>query len=354
MRRISKETQIGGVVIGGGKPVAVQSMTNSDSNDREATLRQLKRLERAGCDIARFTVNTREAVKNIAYFKERVKIPLVADIHFDYKLAIEAAEAGIDKIRLNPGNIGGESRVRAVCDICNRKNIPIRIGVNSGSLDKEILAVYGAPTPEAIAESAVRACGMLERFDFNNIVVSVKSSDVGTMIQSNRLIAEQLPYPLHLGVTEAGLGQTAVVKSAVGIGALLTDGIGDTVRVSLTDDIVKEIEAANQILYSLGQKPHIELIACPTCGRTKIDLIPIAKRLEKEFKKIKPSKTVKVALMGCIVNGPGEAAEADVGVAGGGGEALLFYKGAPQRKIPESEIITVLIKEVKDLCNTGA
>ncbi|MDD4124832.1 MAG: flavodoxin-dependent (E)-4-hydroxy-3-methylbut-2-enyl-diphosphate synthase [Eubacteriales bacterium] len=349
MRRLSKEIKIGSIIIGNGNPVAVQSMTNSDTADRAATLGQLKRLEKAGCDIARFTVNSTEAVRNIPYFKQRVTLPLVADIHFDYKLALESAEAGIDKIRINPGNIGDASRVKAVCDICARKNIPIRIGVNSGSLEKEILAKYGFPTPEAIAESAKCACEQLEKFDFDNIVVSVKSSDVRTMIQANRLIAQKCVYPLHLGVTEAGRGNAAIVKSSVGIGALLAEGIGDTIRVSLTDNIIREIEAAKQLLYSLDLKPHIELISCPTCGRTKINLIPLAKRLEKELKKIQVTKTIKVALMGCIVNGPGEASHADIGVAGGNGEALLFYKGVVRKKIPEEEIIKTLVEEIKKL-----
>lgn len=345
----TKEIQIGNIAIGGNNPVAVQSMTNSDTADRAATLRQLKKLEKAGCDIARIAVNTADGVKNIPYFKERINIPLVADIHFDYKLAIAAARAGIDKIRINPGNIGDDEKIKLVCDECNRRNIPIRIGVNSGSLEKEILSKYGSPTPEAIAESALMAVKKLEQFDFYNIVVSVKSSDVKTVIKTNRIIAEKCSYPLHLGVTEAGVGIDAVIKSSVGIGALLADGIGDTIRISLTDDISKEIEAANRLLYSLDLKPHIDIISCPTCGRTKINLIPLAKQLKKQLEGIKPKRTIKVALMGCVVNGPGEAAEADIGIAGGKGEGLLFFKGEVKRKVPEDKIVQTLVDEVKQM-----
>lgn len=347
--RESKVIKIGSVSIGGGNPVAVQSMTNSDTADRKATLAQIKKLEKAGCEIVRFTVNTLDAAKNIAYFKEHVSVPLVADIHFDYRLALEAAEAGIDKIRINPGNIGDTDRVKKVCDACNRHNIPIRIGVNSGSLEKDILAEYGSVTPEAIAKSAFNACRQLEKYDFDNIVISVKSSDVRNMIAANRLIAQQCTYPLHLGVTEAGRGNQALIKSSVGIGALLADGIGDTIRVSLTENVVKEVEAAYGLLYSLDLRPHIEIVSCPTCGRTKIDLIPLAKQLEKELKGIKVTKTIKVALMGCVVNGPGEAREADVGIAGGLGEGTLFFKGVPDRKVPENEIVKTLADEVRKM-----
>lgn len=348
-RHLTKEIKIGDIKIGGSNPVAIQSMTNSDTGDRVSTLRQLKRLEKAGCDIARIAVNSMEAVKNIPYFKERINIPLVADIHFDYRLALEAVEAGIDKIRINPGNIGSDDKIKAVCDACNRKNIPIRIGVNSGSVEKEIITKYGFPSPEAIAESALTAVKKLEGFGFSHIVISVKSSDVITMIQSNRIISRNCDYPIHLGVTEAGQGQKAVIKSAVGIGSLLADGIGDTIRISLTDDISKEVKAANELLYSLDMKPHIDIISCPTCGRTKINLIPLAKELDKALRDIKPKKTVKVALMGCIVNGPGEASNADVGIAGGKGEGLLFFKGKVQRKVREDEIIPTLVAEVKKL-----
>ncbi len=348
MRR-SKTVKIGNIKIGGGNPVAVQSMTNTDTADRVSTMRQIRRLEKAGCEIVRFTVNTYEAAKNIAYFKEHTSVPLVADIHFDYKLALESAAAGIDKIRINPGNIGSPDRVKKVCDACRMRNIPIRIGVNGGSLEKELLSKYGSATPEAIAESASRACAALERFDFDDIVISVKSSNVITMIEANRLIAGQCAYPLHLGVTEAGGFQRAVVKSSVGIGSLLADGIGDTIRVSLTDDVVKEVEAGYDLLYALDLRPHIELVSCPTCGRTKFDLIPMYRKLYMELAKIKTNKTVKVAFMGCVVNGPGEAADADIGIAGGKNEGTLFFKGVPVRTVKQEEMIEVLLEEVRKM-----
>ncbi|MBO4501720.1 MAG: flavodoxin-dependent (E)-4-hydroxy-3-methylbut-2-enyl-diphosphate synthase [Clostridia bacterium] len=347
--RISKVVKIGNIQIGGGNPVAVQSMTNTDTADREKTLRQIKRLEKAGCEIVRFTVNTLDAAKNIAYFKERTSVPLVADIHFDYKLALESAAAGIDKIRINPGNIGSADRIKKVCDSCRLRGIPIRVGVNGGSLEKELLAKYGGATPQAIADSAAKACRALERFDFEDIVVSVKSSDVRTMIAANRLIAAQCDYPLHLGVTEAGGGEQAVVKSSAGIGALLAEGIGDTLRVSLTDDVVKEVKAGYELLYALDLRPHIELVSCPTCGRTKFDLIHVYRKLYIELAKIKTNKTIKVALMGCPVNGPGEAASADIGIAGGKGEGTLFFKGVPVRTVPQDKMIEVLLEEVRKM-----
>lgn len=345
----TRKIKIGSLEIGGGNQIAVQSMTNTDTACREETLEQLLKLQEAGCDIARFSVNTPAAAANIPYFKARVNMPLVADIHFDYQLAVAAADAGADKIRINPGNIGDEKKIKAVCEACVRNGIPIRVGVNSGSVPREILHKYGGPTPQAIAESAVKACGTLENQGFYGIVVSAKSTNVAAMIHANRLLAQRLDYPLHIGVTEAGLGDGALVKSAIGIGALLADGIGDTLRVSITGDVVSEIEAAHQILHALGLKPHVELIACPTCGRTKINLITLAKELEEKFKTLRPEKTVKVALMGCAVNGPGEAAEADVGVAGGVGEALLYIKGVPVKKIPEDAIVPALYEEVKKM-----
>ncbi len=349
MRRISNRVNVGGVIIGGGEDVTVQSMTRTKTSDKEATLAQLIRLRDAGCDIARFTVNDFEAVKSIAYFKERVEMPLVADIHFDYRLALESVRAGIDKIRINPGNIGGDDKVRAVCDACAKKGIPIRVGVNAGSLEKEILRKYSSPTPEAVAESARLSCERLESFGFSDIVVSVKASGVREMMSANRIIAKTLPYPIHLGVTEAGAGQAALVKSAVGIGALLADGIGDTVRVSLTGDVVKEVEAALDILNSLGLRPHIEFISCPTCGRTQIDLEEQVRKLKEKLCGLKVKSTIKVAVMGCAVNGPGEAVEADVGVAGGKGEAILFVKGKIIGKIPEEKIADVLYEEIRKL-----
>jgi (E)-4-hydroxy-3-methylbut-2-enyl-diphosphate synthase len=324
-------------------------MTNTPTSDREATLVQIKRLEEAGCEIVRFTVNSMEAVKNIPFFRENTSIPLVADIHFDYRLALEAAEAGISKIRINPGNIGSDDKIKMVADTCRQKNIPIRIGINSGSLEKELLAKYGSPTAEALCESALLAAQKLEKFDYNNIVLSVKSSDVITMIETNRLLAEKCEYPLHLGVTETGTVRFGIIKSAAGIGSLLATGIGDTIRVSLTDDPVNEVKAANDILRALKLKKGINLIACPTCGRTGIDLIPIANRLQDEIDKLEATRQINVALMGCVVNGPGEAREADIGVAGGKGEAVVFKKGEILRKIQEDEIVETLLDEIKKL-----
>ncbi len=348
-RRNSKKIKVGSIYIGGDSPVSVQSMTNTDTEDREATLNQIKSLENAGCDIVRFTVNTQKAAKNIEYFKNNTSVPLVADIHFDYKLALYACDAGIDKIRINPGNIGSADRIKAVCDRCNMKNVPIRVGVNSGSLEKELLSKYGAPTAEALAESAYNAVKTLERFDFENTVISIKSSDVKTMINANRSFANLSDRPLHLGVTESGHGMAAYLKSGAGIGALLADGIGDTIRVSLTDSVEKEVEAGKSLLNSLGYAGGIEIVSCPTCGRTKIDLLPLARQLTDIIKDYKTDKKIKVALMGCVVNGPGEAREADVGIAGGVGEALLFKKGEPICKIDEKNIIHTLSEEIKKL-----
>ena len=348
----TRTVRIGSIAIGGTNKVAIQSMTNSDTADFEATLRQLKELESVGCDIARFTVPDMEAVRNVAKFKEKINMPLVADIHFNYKLAIECAEAGIDKIRINPGNIGSDDRIKAVCDICRRKNIPIRIGVNGGSLEKCILEKYSHPTPEALYESALLNVRKLEQFDFTDIVISVKSSDVVTMIKANRLLAHNTDYPLHIGVTEAGTSYGGIIKSSAGIGALLCDGIGDTVRVSLTADIKEEIRAAKELLMALGiEKNGIELVSCPTCGRCKINLIEIADNFGKILaeKNFKPNRRIKVAIMGCAVNGPGEAREADVGIAGGAGDAILFKKGEIVGKIQPEDIISVLLEEVENL-----
>ncbi|HBR31517.1 MAG TPA: 4-hydroxy-3-methylbut-2-en-1-yl diphosphate synthase [Clostridiales bacterium] len=348
-RRKSRVVKIGGIEIGGENRISVQSMTNTPTSDRDATLKQIKRLEKAGCDIVRFTVNSMDAVRNIAYFRENTNIPLVADIHFDYRLAIESAAAGISKIRINPGNIGSDDRMKSVALECARRGIPIRIGINSGSLEEEVLKKYGSPTPQALFESAILSAKKLERFDFYDIVLSVKSSDVSAMIQANRLIANNSDYPLHLGVTETGTAAHGIVKSSIGIGSLLADGIGDTIRVSLTDDPVTEVRAANDILQALKLKNGINLISCPTCGRTQIELITIANRLQDEIDKISCDKQLNVALMGCVVNGPGEAREADVGVAGGRGEAVLFRKGEIIRKIAEDEIVKVLVNEIKEL-----
>lgn len=349
-RRISKKIKVGNIYIGGDSKISVQSMTNTDSADFDATYAQIKRLEACGCDIVRMTVPDMAAVKTISRLKDSdINIPIVADIHFDYKMAIEAAYAGADKIRINPGNIGGEDRVKAVVEACNTKNIPIRIGVNSGSLEKKILEKYGRPSGEALAESALYHASLLEKNDFTNIILAVKSSRVADMVRANRLLAERTEYPLHLGVTEAGTVHKGVIKSAAGIGSLLLDGIGDTIRVSLTADPTEEIREGKAILSSLGiaEDNGINIISCPTCGRTKIDLIGIANEFEKRTADLKVSKKIDVAIMGCVVNGPGEAKECDIGIAGGIGEAVLFKKGQIVRKIDENRIIDELIEEIK-------
>lgn len=355
IRRRTRAVSVGGVLIGGEHPIAIQSMTNTDTHDREATLRQILSLQSVGCHIVRITVPDTEAANTIPYLKEKgVSIPVVADIHFDYRVALRCAELGVDKIRINPGNIGDDERVRAVCRICNEKNIPIRIGVNSGSLEREILARYGAPTPEALCESALYHAGLLERFDFHNTVISIKASNPYNMIAANRMLSERCDYPLHLGVTEAGSREMGSLKSAVGIGSLLCDGIGDTVRVSLTDDPVEEISAAKKILRAVGVEGQsgMDIVSCPTCGRTKIDLIPIVAEFEKRVAlEGLDSLPLKVAIMGCVVNGPGEAREADVGVAGGKGEAVLIRRGEVVRKIPEGDIVSELISEIKSIKN---
>ncbi len=347
-RRASKKIRIKDTYIGGDSPILVQSMLNVPSNDIEGSVAQAKELAAAGCQIIRFAIPNEEALALIKPIKNAVDVPLVADIHFDYRLALGAAERGIDKIRINPGNIGDDSRVKAVADICRQKGIPIRIGVNSGSLEKHILEKHGAPTPQAMVESALYHASLLERFDFDNIVISIKSSDVNTMIAAYELAAEQCDYPLHLGVTEAGTERMGVIKSAIGIGSLLNRGIGDTIRVSLSDTPVKEVFAAFDILKALGLKKDAPyLISCPTCGRTRIDLIGLAKQVEERLQGC--TKPIKVAVMGCIVNGPGEAREADIGVAGGDGCGLIFKKGQILRKVPESELLDELMKEIDKL-----
>ena len=353
-RKITKAVSIKDLTIGGGSPIVIQSMTNTDTNDFDSTKAQILKLQDAGCQMVRITLPTIESVKTVYKLKSDtdVKIPIVADIHFDYKIALAAAEAGIDKIRINPGNIGDDDRVKAVADICQSKNIPIRIGVNSGSVEKQILAKYGAPTPEALCESAMYHASLLERFDFDDIVISVKASSPLSTIFSYRHLSEICNYPLHLGVTEAGGESSGAIKSAVGIGTLLAEGIGDTIRVSLTADPVKEIYAAKSILSSLGlDSCHgLEIVSCPTCGRTKIDLISMLENFEKavDAQGLR-SVNAKVALMGCIVNGPGEAKEADFGIAGGIGEAVFFKNGQIIEKIPEDKIIDKLICELKNL-----
>ena len=341
---MTKQVKIGNKIIGGGNKILVQSMLNVISTDIEGNVAQAERLERAGCDIIRVSVPDLKAVKLVEAIKNKVNIPLVADIHFDYKIAVECAAAGVDKIRINPGNIGDSSRVKAVADACRLKNIPIRIGVNSGSLDKEILSKFGGVTPEALCESAVLQAKQLEMFDFDDIVISIKSSDVIKTIKSYRTISQMSDYPLHLGVTEAGSERMGLIKSSVGIGSLLCDGIGDTIRVSLTDIPEKEVEAGHDILRSIGLERGVQIVSCPTCGRTKIDLINIANEVECALKGV--DKDIKVAVMGCVVNGPGEAGDADIGIAGGDKCAVLFKKGEIVKKISEEDIVSTLLEEI--------
>lgn len=353
IRRKTRAITVGNIKVGGDAPISLQSMTNTDSEDFEATYAQMKSLEEAGCDIVRMTVPSGAAAETIYRLKSSdIKMPIVADIHFDYRLAIAAAEAGADKIRINPGNIGESEKVKAVTDKCREKHIPIRIGVNSGSLEKHILEKYGAPTAEALAESAMGHIRILEHFDFYDIAVSIKSSDVLTMVEANRILAQMCDYPLHLGVTEAGRGEAGCIKSAAGIGALLTAGIGDTIRVSLTDKPENEIYAARNILQALSlyEGGYINIISCPTCGRTKIDLISLCEKLEKRLRSIRPPRKITLAVMGCVVNGPGEAREADIGIAGGSGEAVLFRRGEIIRKIKEENILGELEAEIAKLC----
>ena len=347
-RRKSRKVKIGNLYIGGGEHIAVQSMLNVPAHDVEGNVRQALALEKAGCEIIRVSVPDKEAVKNVEALKAAVKAPIVADIHFDYKLALDSLAAGVDKIRLNPGNIGSDDRVKAVADECLRKGVPIRIGVNSGSLEKEILAKYGSPTPEAMCESAMYHVRLLEKFDFDNIVISIKSSDVQKMYEAYELLAEKCDYPLHLGVTEAGTQRMGLIKSAIGIGGLLLRGIGDTIRVSLTADPVNEVYAGFDILKAAGLLTGTPtLVSCPTCGRTKIDLISIASQVEELLRSVK--KDIKVAVMGCAVNGPGEAREADIGIAGGDGCGLIFKKGEIIRKVPEEDIVTELLSEIEKM-----
>lgn len=347
-RRITRTVKAGNVEIGSGSKITVQSMLNVLAHDIEGNVAQAVELEKAGCEIVRLTVPDIEAVKTLYAVKNAVKIPVVADIHFDYKCALESVAAGVDKIRINPGNIGSDDRIKAVADACRQKNIPIRIGVNSGSLEKDLLKKYGHVTPEALCESALRHASLLEKFDFNDIVISIKSSDVPTMVAAYRLVAEQCDYPLHLGVTEAGTRHMGMLKSAAGIGALLLDGIGDTIRVSLTADPVSEVAAGFDILKAVGIKKDCpQIVSCPTCGRTKIDLISLAEKVERELANI--HKPIKVAVMGCAVNGPGEAKEADIGVAGGDGYGLIFKHGEILKKVPENKIVEELLKEIDNL-----
>lgn len=345
---MTRQIMIGSVPVGGGAPVTIQSMCNTKTDDVPATVDQILRLEEAGCEIIRVAVPDMAAARAIGAIKSRIHIPLVADIHFDYKLALECAAQGIDKIRINPGNIGGEDRVKAVADACRERKIPIRIGVNGGSLEKELLKKYGGATPEALAESALGHAALLEKFDFTDICISVKCSSVPVTMGAYRLLREKCTYPLHLGVTEAGTPSMGVIKSAMGIGGLLCLGVGDTLRVTLTADPVEEIHAARKILLAAGLRQEgPNVIACPTCGRTNIDLIPIAEEVERHLAGC--TKPITVAVMGCAVNGPGEAAAADVGIAGGKGEGLLFRKGQILRKVPQDRLVDELMEEIGKL-----
>ncbi len=338
-----KKVKVGDLVLGDGK-IYIQSMLNIPAENVEESVRQAKQLEAAGCQIIRAAVPTIDDARLIPALKNAVSIPVVADIHFDYRIALAAIEAGVDKVRINPGNIGSPDRVKAVADACRLHNVPIRIGVNSGSLERRLLEKYGSPTPEALVESALGHVKLLNDCDFDDIVISIKSSDVKLMIQAYRLLAQKVDYPLHLGVTEAGTERMGLIKSAVGIGSLLCDGIGDTIRVSLTADPVREIYAAKDILQACGMGTGVQIVSCPTCGRTKIALIPLAEQVEELCRSI--DKPIKVAVMGCVVNGPGEAREADIGIAGGVGEGILFKKGKILRKVPEDKLLEELKKEI--------
>ncbi len=345
---MTKKIFVGGIPIGGGAPVSIQSMTNTPTDDVEATVAQVRRLAAAGCQIVRVAVPNMAAAKAVGAIKEQIDLPLVVDIHFNYKLALECIEAGADKVRINPGNIGEPERVRAVANACARKNIPIRIGVNGGSLEKPLLAKYGGVTPQAMVDSAFGHIALLNRYDFDDICVSLKSSHVPVTMQAYQLMSQQSDYPLHLGVTEAGTTRMGTLKSAVGIGGLLGLGIGDTLRVTLTADPVEEIYAAKDILKAVGlRKDGPDLIACPTCGRTRIDLIPLAKAVEERLKDV--NKPITVAVMGCVVNGPGEASAADVGIAGGNGFGMLFRHGQVLKKVPQEDLLDELMALIDEI-----
>lgn len=347
-RRETKRIKIGNIEIGGDSKIAIQSMTNTDTRDVEATVSQILKLEKAGCDIVRCAVPDMKAAEAIKDIVKKIHIPLVADIHFDYKLAIKAMENGISKLRINPGNIGDEDRVKAVVKVAKEKNIPIRIGVNSGSLEKNILEKYKKPCAKALVESALGHVKILEDMEFYDIVISIKSSDVSEMIESYTLMSQMVDYPLHLGVTEAGTPFRAAIKSSVGIGSLLSQGIGDTLRVSITGDVIEEIKVGKEILKSLGYIDEgVKFVSCPTCGRTEIDLIKIANEVEEKLAGM--DKNIKVAVMGCVVNGPGEAREADIGIAGGKGCGIIFKKGEVIKKVSEEDLVSELMKEIEKL-----
>ena len=345
---MTKKLFVGKVPVGGGAPVSIQSMCNTKTDDVASTVAQIKKLTEAGCEIIRVAIPDMAAAEAVDKIKEQIDIPLIADIHFNHKLALEVAHRGIDAIRINPGNIGAEENVKAVADICREKNIPIRIGVNGGSLEKELRAKYGGVTAEALVESAMGHVHLLNRYDFDDICISVKCSDVPLTMAAYSLLSQQTQYPLHLGVTEAGTPSMGMVKSAMGIGGLLCMAIGDTIRVTLTADPVEEIYAAKKILKAAGlRKEGVNLIACPTCGRTRIDLIPIAEEVERRL--MNCEKNITVAVMGCIVNGPGEASAADIGIAGGNGEGLLFRKGEPLYKVSQERLVDALMEEIEKL-----
>lgn len=345
-RKLTREINIGGVKIGGNNPIAIQSMCNTDTRDVKATVEQIKKLEKAGCEIIRVAVPDMQAAECIRDIKNSISIPLVADIHFDYRLALKCMDNGIDKIRINPGNIGSADRVKQVADMAKKNHIPIRVGVNSGSLERELVEKYGGVTPQGLVESALRHVKLLEDNDFYDTAISIKASNVPFSVEVYELLSDTVDYPLHVGITEAGTVWGGTIKSAVGIGAILSRGIGDTIRVSLTGDPVEEIYAAKEILKDLGLRRFgVEFISCPTCGRTSIDLIKIANEVENKIKNI--DKNIKVAVMGCAVNGPGEAREADIGIAGGHGEGLIFKKGEILRKVPENKLVEELLKEIE-------
>ncbi len=344
---MTKKIKIGNVLLGGGSPILIQSMLNTDSRDVKACVSQAKELEKIGCDIIRLAVPDMECLNTIEALKDNISIPVVADIHFNYRLAIESVNAGADKIRINPGNIGDDSRVRAVVDACKQKNVPIRVGVNSGSLEKSLLNKYNGVTAPALAESALYSASLIERFDYDNIVLSVKSADVRDTVAANRLLSQQSDYPLHIGVTEAGTVGTGIVKSSIGIGALLLDGIGDTIRVSLTADPKEEIYAAKKILRSIGMCSGVNVVSCPTCGRTHVDVIGLAIKVENALSS--SNKSITVAVMGCAVNGPGEAKNADIGVAGGNGQWSLIKKGQVIRGIEPENVLNELLKEIESM-----
>lgn len=344
---LKKEIKIGTVTIGGNHPIAIQSMTNTKTRDIESTVRQINELAKIGADIVRMTISNIDDALAISKIKERTSIPLVADIHFDYRLAIDAVNQGIDKIRINPGNIGSHENVKAVVEACKKRNVPIRIGINSGSLEKDLYQKYGGVTPEALLESMKRHVELIESYDYHNLVLSIKATDINTTIKTNQLLNQYFDYPIHIGLTEAGTINSGIVRSSYTLGTLLNDGIGNTIRVSLTGDPLNEIPVAKNILamFTLYQKPT--LISCPTCGRTNYNMELVVNEIEKFLETV--NKPIKVAIMGCAVNGPGEAKDADIGIAGGNGEALLFKKGEIIRKIPENDLVSELIKEIKSM-----